>query len=120
MRRHAIALAFLGWYLVVPPTQSPNSEKVAFSSWTIKRSFDSAERCEKMRAATVKHALRSPVNAEGHTEEEARLAADLIKDYQIPLKSELPFSPTGSNQDSFALCIASNDPRLRYKHESDQ
>jgi hypothetical protein len=57
--RHVVALALMGWYLIVPPTtriwwfgpeRSDNGAQL--SRWTIEQSFDKAGVCEAARRAT--------------------------------------------------------------------
>ncbi len=60
-RRHAAALALVGWYLMVPPAIM-NSEgryteidaTAALSHWKILGSFDSASQCEALRTELPK------------------------------------------------------------------
>ncbi len=53
-RRHVAALAFMGWYLMMPPdsTKVPHSVDSAapLSRWSIVVSFDTSESCEKALA----------------------------------------------------------------------
>jgi hypothetical protein len=57
--QHVVALALMGWYLIVPPTtrtwwvgpeRSDNAAQL--SRWTIEQSFDKAGVCETARLAT--------------------------------------------------------------------
>jgi hypothetical protein len=46
-RHHAAALALVGWYLMVPPTQSANHVDpfVPLSKWIVLKAFDTATAC---------------------------------------------------------------------------
>jgi hypothetical protein len=84
--RHAAALAFIGWYLMVPLRESDNSAKlranVPLSEWEYVDSFDTAKEC---REAGLK--------------EEQRYAKD----------------PLEANEYGTWECIATDDPRLNEK-----
>jgi len=46
--RHAAALALVGWYLMVPPTENANhiDPFVPLSKWVVLRAFDTATACD--------------------------------------------------------------------------
>ena len=52
--RHAAALALVGWYLMVTPpisiTTMQADTQAVLSEWSISRSFDSADACEKAKS----------------------------------------------------------------------
>jgi hypothetical protein len=87
-RRHAAALALVGWYLMVPiPGNDPIPNPVIiFSKWVNIGSFDSAERCEDGRLNVIETGVGGPqlmgypeveVNAtqvSASTNDDARLA----------------------------------------------
>jgi hypothetical protein len=84
--RHAAALAFVGWYLMVPLRENNNSAKlradVPLADWVYVDSFDTAKECRN----------------EGLKEEE-RYAKD----------------PREADEYGNWECIASDDPRLKEK-----
>jgi hypothetical protein len=100
--RHAAALALVGWYLMIPPEvyPGPNSSRVLMPppfdrTWRVKATFNSANDCE---VAREKHET----------------------DVALALKSAIPkryeAHPTLSSPiDDGALCIATDDPRLKGK-----
>ena len=100
--RHAAALALVGWYLMIPPEvyPGPNSSRVLMPppfdrTWRVKATFNSANDCE---VAREKHET----------------------DVALALKSAIPkryeARPTLSSPiDDGALCIATDDPRLKKK-----
>jgi hypothetical protein len=100
--RHAAALALVGWYLMVPPVLYPGpiSSRVFMPppfdrTWRVKATFNSANDCE---VAREKHET----------------------DFALEVKSVIPkryeAHPTlSSPTDDGALCIASDDPRLKGK-----
>jgi hypothetical protein len=100
---HAAALALVGWYLMVPPGgyifPEPNSPRVFMPpfdrTWRVKATFNSANDCA---VAREKHEA----------------------DFALGVKSVIPKGyethPTRSSPiDDGALCIATDDPRLKEK-----
>lgn len=63
-RRHATALALVGWYLMMPPDSPkiPHSVdlKAPLSRWTVVVSFPTSEACEKA-LADIQNKERDPV-----------------------------------------------------------
>ena len=57
--RHAVALALVGWYLLMPPLlendKTPRSN-APLSQWIINQSFDTADLCEQVRLASMRQA----------------------------------------------------------------
>jgi hypothetical protein len=49
--RHAAALALVGWYLMVPPSEHVN---LPISRWNHIASFDTADKCEADRVNSEK------------------------------------------------------------------
>ncbi len=106
--RHAVALALVGWYLMIPPYPTPSywqqirglegcpDRNTPLSQWTIQGVFDTAEQC-KNELTTYKRwtALRT----------RDKKNSDNRCDGFTP---ELLAS-------SDAQCIASDDPRLKGK-----
>jgi len=98
--RHTAALALVGWYLMLPPMNSwPRTpwidRNAPFSKWTIQATLNSANDCE---VARDKHEI----------------------DFALAVKSANPkrheADPNLSSPiDDGALCIASDDPRLKGK-----
>jgi hypothetical protein len=103
--RHAAALALVGWYLMLPPTRFDSSKvfqlrpRAPLSEWETVSSFDSAKDCETAR---TNYDLD-----------------DLYKQSQKPrYKDDL--RPMLTRKDISALmgvavCIATDDPRLKEK-----
>jgi hypothetical protein len=56
-RRHAAALALVGWYLMVPPWSAPGkfNASAPLPQWKQDRSFDSATTCEQYRTSAIKY-----------------------------------------------------------------
>jgi len=100
--RHAATLALVGWYLMVPPAglifpeTSPRVFMPKFDrTWRVKATFNSANDCA---VAREKHEA----------------------DFALGVKSIMPKGyethPTRSSPiDDGALCIATDDPRLKEK-----
>lgn len=56
-RRHAAALALLGWYLMVPPFRGSSNtlnQEAPLSRWKVWSAHDSAADCESNRVYTYK------------------------------------------------------------------
>jgi hypothetical protein len=88
---HAVALALVGWYLMVPPIpkgQIPDTS-VPLSEWSLSASFDTAKECEKGRVDnwSLFHKLSL-----------AHPNPDTISAVQAAVE---------------AACIATDDPRLK-------
>jgi len=47
--RHAVALALVGWYLMVPPSKNANQidPSVPLPKWVVLRAFDTADACNE-------------------------------------------------------------------------
>ena len=97
--RHAAALALVGWYLMVPPAglifpeTSPRVFMPKFDrTWRVKATFNSANDCEVVRE---KHET----------------------DFALAVKTAIPkrheADPKLSSPDDGALCMATDDPRLK-------
>ncbi len=57
----AIALALVGWYLMVPPLDTDSSvsrrkDELPLSEWVIVGSFDTADACRQKREADMRRA----------------------------------------------------------------
>ncbi len=106
-RRHATALALVGWYLMAPPiaydSQRHAMGKVLnglpLSTWVLLSSFDTAKGCEDWRWGQVT-SLASTITAakkRAQTQEQLR-----------------NIDATWAQTD-LAECIATDDPRLKEK-----
>jgi hypothetical protein len=89
-QRHAVALAFAGWYLITPPSTLPPdvSYKAPLRKWHIVRSFDTADDCEDSRSSFFEDSRQ-------------KVALNMLE----PAYRDF----------MFAECIASDDPRLKEK-----
>ncbi len=88
--RHAAVLALVGWYLMLPPKLAPFEVEAdaPLSHWTLIASFDTSKECGNYRMAEVMRYRMNPENKQEAWNEKAYLAA---------------------------LCIATDDPRLKPK-----
>jgi hypothetical protein len=96
--RHAVALALVGWYLMVPPAIPGTHEvnqSVPLSQWKIRRVFPHNQGCEAARAR-----LR-----------EQTLAAQTQADAASPHRAER--NPELHCILCQAQCVDQNDPRLK-------
>jgi hypothetical protein len=90
--RHVVALALVGWYLMMPPLRELQAP---LSRWRIYKAFDTAEACEHELVA------------------EQRWVKSGSKDRKV-----LTYSQDGKEQyfDGLAgQCVATDDPRLKGK-----
>jgi|HubBroStandDraft_6_1064221.scaffolds.fasta_scaffold424914_1 hypothetical protein len=91
--RHAVALALVGWYLMVPlPGHAPipNANIHTFSNWVHIASFDSAAECEHAKMGVTRMGVAGP-QLGGYPDWEVT---------RVLLLSQ---------------CVASDDPRLKEK-----
>jgi hypothetical protein len=90
-QRHAVALALIGWYLMVPPTEDANriDPSVPLPKWVVLRAFDTAAACND--------------------------AQDQLRYRVSRLNLQIPDASAASEAAEFSQCIASNDQRLRGK-----
>jgi len=87
-RRHAIAVALFGWYLMVPPSNlsQTSAYKQPLSRWVIVRSFDTADSCEDFKDTFFESSRQAWTLG---------VLNPAYRDYM------------------FAACAASDDPRLK-------
>jgi len=96
---HALAVALVGWYLMVPPIAG-GSEKsfvdfdAPLSTWFLSQSFDTAKECAR---------ARNKKYVEASSEERKIPLSELRTSPRLPILID----------DMFNSCIASNDPRLK-------
>jgi hypothetical protein len=99
-RQHLTWIALIGWYLMLPQVGQQNGvpwpdSAAPISRWTIAESFDRAKPCETILADRRKKALRES----GKVGTKASSARFWNR-----------FYVTAAGE---AVCIATNDPRLR-------
>jgi hypothetical protein len=85
---HAITLALVGWYLMVPPSKlsATNAYKQSLNRWQVVQGFDTADGCEDFRLDFFQSARQ---------ERTLGVLNPAYRDYM------------------FAQCVATDDPRLR-------
>jgi hypothetical protein len=104
--RHTIAFALLGWYLMVPPPvidQSIADTNAPLAWWELFRSFDTAPDCE-----SVRQAYQAGVHTPSVASELKKRAAQQGKVWNQRLAIA---------RAKAALCVASDDPRLKGNHQ---
>ncbi len=103
--RHAVALALVGWYLMVPPDSTvPHSVDSAapISRWSIVTNFESTDTC--------KQALTELRNKNG---DPAKLdATGRLRRFQKRQPADLELAHARIDH---ATCIATGDPLLKEK-----
>jgi hypothetical protein len=97
--RHAVALALVGWYLMIPPLPQDSSlladPTPPLSVWYLEQSFDTAKECESARKTEI-HEAELQMHALAH----AHAIEANMGHAQFYL------------QHTFSQCIATDDPRL--------
>jgi hypothetical protein len=99
--RHAVALALVGWYLMLPPLGSserdfPVESSAPITNWTNSGSYDSAKECEIERHKLSVDAEKRSFEAErGPTGKDQALAVAV------------------AGAERLATCIETTDPRLK-------
>jgi hypothetical protein len=109
--RHAAALTLVGWYLMTPgvtrPTKTSPSHmldpSVPFSLWIVNSVFDSAESCNVAHDALNRQALKA--------------FEDMKTEAGHRVLQDEPDHGAGTialfKADTWAQCIATDDPRLK-------
>ena len=104
--RHAVALALVGWYLMMPPLDDAQNPAggAPLSMWVQSRSFDGADDCEVTRSA-----VRQRV---------ASLTPEQQRQMEREVTAEYGHGPHGTFAQLRARvelekCIAADDPRLK-------
>ncbi len=104
-RRHAAALAIVGWYLMMPPDSAkiPHSvdSRAPLSRWMIVATFDTSEACEKA-LADIQSKERDP--------SELDTTGKLRR-----LKKDPPDPALGISRAVNSGCVESDDFRLKKK-----
>jgi hypothetical protein len=113
--RHAAALALVGWYLLTPKIRNPKTytftgqaivgDHLTLSQWGINSAFDNAKDCEMARGKMWKDSREMRQKFE--TEAGREVLAER-PDHGAEVKGIAE-----SYRD--ALCVASDDPRLKEK-----
>jgi hypothetical protein len=100
--RHAAALALVGWYLMVPPTET----SAPLPQWKIAATFDSGDQCTRSLSG-----LRDDANKEVATRENAGAG------YLGTQKDRDAWAAAQNKQITLyqAQCVAADDPRLKDK-----
>ena len=88
---HAAALALVGWYLMVLPTDNANhiDPLVPLPRWVVLRAFDTAAACDE--------------------------AQDQLRYHVSRLNVQIPVASAASEAAELSQCVASDDPRLKEK-----
>jgi len=110
--RHAAVFAFMGWYLIVPPSKYRDGRELvgrernaALHKWTIRKSFDDRSACEADRQSQLKAEL---LWYRGHLELCPPGIGSAVATEQLTACSTLLESLASQ-------CVACDDPRLKEK-----
>jgi hypothetical protein len=113
-RRHATALALLGWYLIMPPVEGmPPAAvpKATFDRWHTMNVFDSVADCQKEKGQ-----YNSLTASELQIDPKAYFLGERPKDPTEAQKWDSRLAELKSalvDAAHHAGCIASDDPRLK-------
>jgi hypothetical protein len=101
-RRHAAALALVGWYLMTPPLDTGNlpDDHAPISSWRNEQSFDSAQDCEQGKITVFENRIEGLKKLE---KMQTRPAPELFE--QVLRWTREVFAAS--------KCIGTDDPRLK-------
>jgi len=105
--RHAAALAFVGWYLMLLPKDGHRIQIFDVPWSAIQRSFDTAKDCEEARAKAVIPPLA--VSPRPSTTPTPPSSTSWLGKSE-PTASE---TPTAKPIEHAYFCVATNDPRLK-------
>lgn len=104
--RHVAALAFVGWYLMMPPDSAkiPHSVDLTapLSRWSVVVTFDTSEHCEKA-LAELQSKNRDPIELD---------TTGRLRRFQ---KREAPDPALGVARAINSGCVESDDFRLKRK-----
>ena len=128
--RHAAALAFVGWYLMLPPPRfdaTPQNLPIPgeantdapFKFWDAEGSFDSASDCEAAKQKGIDfHRWIDAKERREHpdwlTEQHQRADEEKMdREYKVPQGYHRALRNFGLLSAALAQCVASDDPRLK-------
>jgi hypothetical protein len=100
-RRHAAALALVGWYLMVPPIykiargQYELDRDAPLTEWINTKGFDSADDCDEGKSLNIKQ------------------TSNLLR-MTFPKRGNFSTDPNWRRA-FYGQCIATDDPRLKEK-----
>jgi hypothetical protein len=102
--RHAIALAIVAWYLMIPPIDATNKidVKAPLLTWRKSMKFDSQDQCEDSLKDVIEHPTTP---AEYQAAAKATLKARMKPLTQAEMTKRMKESQ----------CVAEDDPRLKTK-----
>jgi hypothetical protein len=106
-RRHAAALALVGWYLMVPPNKNDDTP---LTKWIVRRTYDSSDACQAGANEARAQAAAKLRHYDSLTDSERRN----LEHNQEALDQEI--ADNESIDAAFrSACIESGDPRLKGK-----
>jgi hypothetical protein len=108
--RHAVALALVGWYLMMPPSAPSklwgwwyrlSSEARPLSDWLVYSGYESAKECETVRSELIDFGYGAKAYSQ--------TPSDMI---WLGDKGSVPAMPMTDYQMVNVQCVATDDPRL--------
>lgn len=115
--RHAVALALVGWYLMVPPPGQPRStgantappnDSAPLTQWTTRNSYDSAQACEAAKKQSLDTASADLDKQRRFAAQRQGLSPDNLSYQKFLVTDQLAYATK-------ALCVSTDDSRLKSK-----
>jgi hypothetical protein len=103
--RHAAALTLVGWYLIAPPLDGGGNVlmKTSLPQWQIIASYDSAYACQESKSNEMQTS-RADVD---------RLLKNAPANVTDSDLQKFLHADSTSNRAAAAICISTDDPRLK-------
>jgi hypothetical protein len=131
-RKHAVALALVGWYLMIPPTLDPRTQKsglfvdpsAPLREWDTLATYETKAECERSHQERFSRVKAAEQSDSGEADSIARESAELKqqktfdseKANALLLRSMAAMSKIQAGQRVIlSECIAIDDPRLKEK-----
>jgi hypothetical protein len=118
-RRHTVTFALVGWYLMSPLVDHSQGKilyEAPLAYWEIEESFDTATECRRHREENIKLMSQIELKAYKQSEkEQERYEAQEDAESNWPKGTARKSRGMGMKSALSALCIATDDPRLKGK-----
>ncbi|MGC1398627.1 hypothetical protein [Candidatus Binatus sp.] len=107
----------MGWVLIAPPPGPPRSigastappnDNAPLNQWTIRNSYDSAQACEAAKKKNLDTATTNMDEQHHLAEQRQGLSPDNFSDSEFLVADQFEYATE-------ALCISTDDPRLKSK-----
>ena len=105
--RHALALALVGWYLIMPPNKKDDAP---LSEWIASSSYSSEQACQSAQTKYRDESAAKLKQYDSMTDEQRRNLEHNQKTFDQEMADKDRFTAVFQS-----VCIASDDPRLKEK-----